>query len=315
MRILATTAAAAQAEGTVPDLVLPPPAPPVEPEVNPADLLEGFDWKNWRDWLDKLTDFAVEFGPKLAAAVVTVFVGWIIARIVANVFRKLLRASRIDETLTAFTGHVVYGAIMAFAVVAGLGRLGVETTSFVAIIGAATFAVGFALQGSLSNFAAGVMMMIFRPLRVGDLVDAGGVHGIVEEIGIFATVINTLDNKRVIVSNASITDQNIVNYSANGKIRIDMVFGIGYGDDVDRARETLLSILQADQRVLADPAPAVELLELGDSSVNLACRPFVDPQHYWDVWFDTHRAVKKTFDAEGISIPFPQRDVHLFQAS
>ena len=242
-------------------------------------------------------------------------IGWCLARIITNLITKLMRASRVDQTLMAFAGHVIYGAILAFAVVASLGRLGVQTTSFVAILGAATFAVGFALQGSLSNFAAGVMMMVFRPLKVGDLVEAGGVHGLVQEVGIFATTINTLDNKRVIVSNAGITDQNITNYSANGKIRVDMVFGIGYSDDVEKARKVLLGILPSDKRVLTAPAAMVELIELGDSSVNLTCRPFVIPEHYWDVWFDTHRAVKKTFDDQDISIPFPQRDVHMIQAS
>ena len=181
------------------------------------------------------------------------------------------------------------------------------------MIGAAVFALGFALQGSLANFAAGVMLMIFRPLKEGDLVEAGGILGTVEEVGVFATIINTLENKKAIVSNSKVTGDNIINYSANGKIRVDMTFGIGYTDSVDKAMDILNDLMSSDPRVLKTPAHTVAMIGHGASSIDLVCRPFVNPANYWDVWFDTHKAVKDAFDSNGISIPFPQRDVHLHQ--
>ena len=205
--------------------------------------------------------------------------------------------------------------LLAFVFVSAITKLGVNTASFVAILGAASFAIGFAMQGSLSNFAAGVMLMIFRPMRVGELVEAGGVLGTVEEVGVFATIINTLENKRAIIANSTITGGNIINYSSNGVLRVDMTFGIAYEADMDQAMKIMSDVLAKDERVLKDPAPTVACSEHGDSSVNFVCRPYVHPDHYWDVWFDTHKAVKEAFDAANIGIPFPQRDVHLIQAS
>lgn len=268
-----------------------------------------------QQWLLDAKDKLIDYLPTLIAAIAILVVGWFIARFVTNLVRKAMRRGKVDETLAGFLAHMVYMALMAFVVISAITKLGVSTASFVAILGAASFAVGFAMQGSLSNFAAGVMLMIFRPMRKGDLVEAGGVLGTVEEVGVFATIIHTLENKRAILANSTVTDGNIINYSANGKLRVDMTFGIGYEDDIDEAIATMEEILAADPRVLKDPAPTVALFEHGDSSVNFVCRPYVEPAHYWDVWFDTHKAVKKAFDAKGISIPFPQRDVHLFQAS
>ncbi|MEM7519334.1 MAG: mechanosensitive ion channel family protein, partial [Planctomycetota bacterium] len=185
--------------------------------------------------------------------------------------------------------------------------------SFVAILGAAGFAIGFALQGSLSNLAAGMLLMFFRPVRVGDLVEVAGIEGIVGEIGVFATILNTLDNKRVTVANAKVTENNIVNYTINGKLRVDMTFGIGYGDDVDRAMAILQRCIEEEPLILKDPEPMVAVSAHGDSAVEIVCRPWCDPADYWDLWFAMHRSVKKAFDAEGIEIPFPQRDVHLHQ--
>jgi len=189
--------------------------------------------------------------------------------------------------------------------------MGVETTSFVAVLGAATLAIGFALQGSLSNFASGVMLIIFRPFKTGDFIEAGGATGTVEEVGVFATKIKTGDNKAVIAPNSSITSGNIINYSAKEMRRIDMVFGIGYGDDIKKAKEVLHSILDADARVLKDPAPTIGVLELADSSVHFACRPWVKTADYWGAYFEITEQVKLQFDAQGISIPFPQQDLHL----
>jgi small conductance mechanosensitive channel len=273
------------------------------------------DLEGLQGWLETAQDKLFDFLPSLMAAVVIVLLGWLASKMITGLVRSTLGKSKLDGTLVSFLSSMLYMVLMVFVVISAITKLGVNTTSFVAILGAAGFAVGFAMQGSLSNFAAGVMMMIFRPIREGDLVEAGGVLGTVHEVGVFATVINTLENKRAIVANSSITGGNIINYTANGQLRVDMTFGIGYGDDIDKAMSIMEGILASDERVLADPAPTVALFEHGDSSVNFVCRPHVKPEHYWAVWFDTHKAVKQAFDEQGVSIPFPQRDVHLFQQS
>jgi small conductance mechanosensitive channel len=313
----------------------PEPAPELAPELAPdataqdaaneavagaaEDLVNNIpdatDLEGWTRLLGTAKDKAIDFLPILGATAAILFIGWIVARVLTNVLRRIMQKSKVDKTLTSFVCSCVYFGLMAFVVVAAITKLGVNTASFVAIIGAAGFAVGFALQGSLSNFAAGVMLMIFRPLKAGDLVEAGGVMGHVEEVGVFATIINTLEHKRAIIANATVTGDNIINYSANGKIRVDMTFGIGYSDDIDNAKKIMSDVLAGDPRVLKTPGPTVAMIEHGANSVNFACRPFVKPEDYWDVWFDTHEAVKKAFDKAGVSIPFPQRDVHLHQVS
>ena len=265
--------------------------------------------------IDAVGTWAEEFGPKLLAALAILVIGYFLARLVTAAVKKALGRTHIDPTLTIFVGNLVYAIAITFVVVAAISKVGVETTSFVAILGAAGFAVGFALQGSLSNFAAGVMLLIFRPFRVGDLIEAGGAMGTVQEISIFTTILNTLDNRRVIVSNSSITDGNIINYSTNDTRRVDMTFGIGYGDDIPKAMEVLTRVVKSHPKVLAEPEPDVAVCELGDSSVNFVVRPWCRPDDYWTVYFDIHRMVKMELDAEGISIPFPQRDVHLYQAT
>jgi len=257
-------------------------------------------------------DKAIEYAPAVLGAIAILILGWIVARLITALMRKALGRSKLDPTLINFAASVTYMGLMAFVFISAISQLGVNTASFIAVLGAAGFAVGFALQGSLSNFAAGVMLMIFRPMREGDLVEAGGVLGIVSEVGVFATIINTLENKRAVISNSAITGGNIINYSVNGNLRVDMTFGIGYGDDMDKAMELMMGVLKADERVLATPAPTVACVGHGASSVDFVCRPFVHPDHYWDVWFDTHKKVKEAFDAAGVSIPFPQRDVHMF---
>ena len=273
------------------------------------------DGEGIQRWLQTAQEKLIEFLPSLAAAVVILVLGWVITKIITALVRKALTRSGLDSTLTNFLGNLVNMALLAFVIVSAITKLGVNTASFVAILGAASFAIGFAMQGSLSNFAAGVMLMIFRPLREGDLVEAGGVLGTVAEVGVFATIINTIENKKAIIANSTVTGGNIINYTANGVLRVDMTFGIGYGDDIDKAIAIMQGILDADDRVLKDPASTVALFEHGDSSVNFVCRPFVKPEHYWDVWFDTHKAVKEAFDAQGVSIPFPQRDVHMIPQS
>jgi small conductance mechanosensitive channel len=210
---------------------------------------------------------------------------------------------------------MAYMGIMALVVISALGQLGVNTTSFAAIIAAAGLAIGFALQGSLGNFAAGIMLIIFRPFKAGDFVEAGGVAGVVEDVQIFATKIRTGDNKEITVPNGAITGSSIVNYSAKPTRRVDMVFGIGYDDDIKRAKEILEQVVTSDQRVLSDPAPTIAVSELADSSVNFVVRPWVNSGDYWPVLFDITENVKLEFDKQSVSIPFPQTDVHVHQSA
>jgi small conductance mechanosensitive channel len=265
------------------------------------------------NFTDTLMDYVYAYGPNIIYAIVILIVGRIVTAFVGGVVRRLMNRSKVDITLTNFIVSLTKILLMTFVVIAAINKLGIQTTSLVAIIGAAGLAVGFALQGSLGNFAAGVMIIIFRPFAVGDYVEAGGIAGSVEQAGIFTTIFKTPDNKKVIVPNGQITSGSITNYSANDSRRVDMVFGIGYGDDIKKAKETLERILREDERVLKEPAPVVAVSELGDSSVNFVVRPWVKTSDYWNVYFDIHEKVKLTFDNENISIPFPQRDVHLFQ--
>jgi small conductance mechanosensitive channel len=236
-----------------------------------------------------------------------------VAKGVRKLVERVMTKSKVDSTLISFTANLAYIALLAFIVVAALGQLGIQTTSFIAILGAAGLAVGLALQGSLSNFAAGFLLIIFRPFKVGDYIEGGGVTGVVEAIQIFTTQLKTPDNKTVIVPNARMTDDNIVNWTVKGTRRVDMVMGIGYEDDIDKARSLMAEIIAADSRILKDPAPQIAVSELADSSVNFVVRPWTRVEDYWSVYFDLTEKIKKAFDANGVSIPFPQRDVHLYQ--
>ena len=265
------------------------------------------------DWLVKIQELALQYAPRLVMALGALVVGWIAVSVAVSFLNKALGRSKIDSTLSGFLCNIVRAGLLTLVVLMAMQTLGIQTASFVAILGAAGFAIGFALKDSLGNFASGVMIMIFRPFKAGDFVDAGGTSGSVVEVGVFATVIKTGDNKKVIVSNTSITGNNITNYSAFPTRRIDMVFGIGYDDDIDKARSILQRVLSEDERILAEPAPVIALSELGESSVNFVCRPWVKTSDYWPVRWAVQERVKKAFDAEGVSIPFPQRDVHLHQ--
>jgi len=227
--------------------------------------------------------------------------------------RRVMKKGNTDETLAKFLLAIIRMALLVIVVIASINMLGVQTTSFIAILGAAGLAVGLALQGSLSNFASGVMLIIFRPFKVGDYVEAGGSAGVIQEIRIFSTIMHTPDNCKVILPNSTITGGNITNYSANDTRRVDLVFGIGYDDDIKAAKQILEEIVAADDRVLKDPAPTVAVSELADSSVNFVVRPWVKNADYWGVYFDVTEKVKLTFDERGISIPYPQTDVHLHQ--
>jgi len=253
------------------------------------------------------------YGLKIVFAIIILIIGRWVARLFSKLIQRVMKKQDVDETLRSFAGNMIYYALLTFVVLAALGQLGIQTTSFIAVIGAAGLAIGLALQGSLANFASGFLMIMFRPFKVGDLIEGAGVMGTVESLQIFTTQLRTPDNKKIIVPNASLTGDNIINWSATGTRRVDMVFGIGYDDDIDKAKQLIAEILAADERVLQDPAPQVAVSELADSSVNFVARPWAKTGDYWGVFFDTTEAVKKRFDAEGISIPYPQSDVHLYQ--
>ncbi|MGD8511998.1 MAG: mechanosensitive ion channel [Gammaproteobacteria bacterium] len=267
------------------------------------------------DFLTRAYDLGAEFGLKLVTALVIFIIGRWVARRLAGLVEKGMTKAGTDSTLTGFLRNIVYIGLLTFVILAAIAQLGVQTTSFIAVLGAAGFAVGLALQGSLANFAAGVLIIIFRPFKSGDFVEAGGVAGVVENIQIFTTTMRTGDNKTIIIPNGQITSGTIVNYSTKDTRRVDMVIGVGYGDDLDKVRRVLEEILKEDERVLEDPAPTIGVLELADSSVNFAVRPWVKSADYWPVYFALHEKVKKRFDKEGISIPFPQQDVHIHQVA
>ena len=263
--------------------------------------------------VQRIWELVAIYGLKVLAAIVIFIAGRWVAKAVANFIKRMMTKSNTDETLVQFVGNLSYIALLAFVIIAALNQLGIHTTSFIAILGAAGLAIGLALQGSLGNFAAGVLMIIFKPFKVGDYIEGAGVAGTVEEIQIFSTQLVTPDNKTIIVPNAKMTGDNITNYSAKGTRRVELVFGIGYGDDIDHARQVIESVIGQDDRVLEDPAPAVVVSELADRSVNFKVRVWTSADDYWGFYFDTTEKVKKQFDAEGISIPFPQRDVHMYE--
>ena len=265
--------------------------------------------------LPKLYELGAEYGLKILFAAAILIIGRFIALGLKKAIRKALQSGKVDETLSTFIVNLSYVAIMSFVIIAAIGKLGIQTTSFVAILGAAGLAIGLALQGSLSNFASGVLILIFKPVKVGDYIEAGGAAGIVKEIDIFTTTLNTPDFKKVIVPNSKIMGDNITNYSANEHRRVDLVIGISYSDNMDHALNLFKEVVQAHPMVLQDPPPAYGVLELGDSSVNIVVRPWVLPENYWTVHFDLLKKIKERIDQEGLSIPFPQRDVHLFQES
>ncbi|GLR71101.1 mechanosensitive ion channel family protein [Agaribacter marinus] len=258
-----------------------------------------------------LDTYIIPFAINLALAIVIYVVGKFVVKIIVNIVGKLLKKAKYDDMLVDFLKAIANAVLMLFVIIAALNELGIDTSSLVAILAAAGLAIGLSLQGSLSNFAAGVMLLVFRPFKAGDFVDAGGATGVVKNISIFTTTMNSVDNKLIIVPNGSIYSGNITNFSAMDTRRVDMVFGIGYDDDLKKAKEILTEMINADDRVLKDPAPQVALSELGDSSVNFVVRPWVNSADFWGLKFDFTEAVKLRFDAEGISIPYPQMDVHV----
>lgn len=260
---------------------------------------------------DSIFELISVYAIKGVVALAIFFIGKFIAKRAVKLLQSLMTKANIDPTLVTFGGNVLYGLALAFVIIASLSQLGINTTSLAAVIAAAGLAIGLALQSSLSNLAAGVMIILFRPVKKGDYVEAAGTSGTVEEISIFTTHLKTPDNKAVIVPNGSIIADNITNYSAKPTRRVDMVFGIGYDDDLKKAKKTLEKIVSADKRILKEPEPVIAVSELADSSVNFVVRPWVKSEDYWNVYFDLQEAVKLQFDKEGISIPYPQQDMHI----
>ena len=263
--------------------------------------------------VEKMMEALTLYGMKIIASVVIIVVGLWISKIIKNCFVKTLQKKEVDPTLVGFFASMLHGGLVIFVVISAISKLGVQTTSFVAVIGAAGLAVGLALQGSLSNFAAGILLILFKPFKVGNFVKAGGEAGVIVEVGIFTTEMKTPDNVQIIIPNATIMGSAITNVSAHPTRRIDMTLGVGYDDDLNKAKQIMEDLLAADERVLKDPVVTIAVANLGESSVDFVVRPWVNSGDYWAVKSDFTKAVKEKFDAEGISIPYPQSDVHLFQ--
>ena len=265
--------------------------------------------------LQRVYEYLAQYGFKVIGALIILLVGRWLAKFISQWIERVLIKSRVDKTLAKFAKNLSNMVLLIFVLIAAMARLGVETAQFAIVLGAAGLAIGLALQGSLSNFASGFLMIIFRPFKVGDFIEAAGVKGTVIEIQLFNTIINTPDNIRAIIPNAQITGGNVLNYTTNGTRRVDLVIGVSYGDDLKKARTIIEGVLAQDERVLQDPKPNVAVFELGDSSVNFVVRPWVKSVDYWDAYFDITSKVKLALDENGISIPYPQRDVHLKNGS
>ncbi len=263
--------------------------------------------------MDQLMVFATTYGLKIVGAILILIVGRVAAGLVRKGVRRLLRNAKADEAIGSFAANLSFVLVMVFTIIAALSKFGIQTASFVAVLGAAGFAVGFALQGSLANFASGIMILAFRPFKAGDLVEAAGVTGIVKEIQLFNTVIATLDNIKIIVPNGKLYGDVIKNLSGYNTRRVDLVIGIGYSSSMQQAYDIIQGLIKEDPRILKDPAPQIAVAELADSSVNFVVRPWVQSKDYWEVRFDLTRKVKERFDAAGVEIPFPQHTVHLLQ--
>lgn len=262
---------------------------------------------------EKATEWVATYGMRVIGALLILLIGLWAAKLVRRVIARMMERSKLEPMLVSFVSSLAYCGMVVFVVIAALEKLDVKTTSFVAILGAAGLAVGLALQGSLANFASGVLIVIFKPFKVTDFIEAAGVKGIVQDMHIFTTTLNTPDNKKVIIPNAKLTADNITNYSAYDKRRVDLTAGISYGDDIDKARASIEAVLAENTKILRDPAPKIAVVEMADSSVNFVVRPWTRSETYWDVYFEVTEGIKKRFDADGISIPFPQRDVHVYE--
>jgi len=263
--------------------------------------------------LNKLIEWGSTFGIKLIAAIAIFIIGRIIAKGIRKLIVKVMDKRKVDKTISSFISSLTFSALLVFVILAALSQLGIQTTSFMAIIGAAGLAIGLALQGSLSNFASGFLIILFKPFKVGDYVDAGGVSGIISKISVFTTEINSLDNKKIIVPNSQIMNGTIINYTAEKTRRVDLVFGVGYNSDLKRVKDILLGIIEKHELILKNPEPFIRLGNLNDSSLDFTVRVWTKTENYWDVFFDLTEQAKEEFDKNGINIPFPQMDVHLIK--
>lgn len=265
--------------------------------------------------IQQVIDLAVVYGIKIALALAIYIVGKWLVGVVSSAMQKAMSARDVDPTIAKFVGSIAYYLMFAFVIIAALGQLGVQTASVVAIMGAAGLAIGFALQGTLSNFAAGVMMILLRPIKVGDWVEVAGESGSVSEVAIFATTLLTGDNKTVIIANAAVMGSNIINYSTQQERRVDLVVGVGYSSNIQQVKDELQAIASAESRILHDKGVTIGVSELADSSVNLVFRSWVKSADYWGVFFDLNERIKVRFDEVGIEIPFPQMDIHSDKAA
>jgi len=266
---------------------------------------------DWEAILGVITAFLAKYWLQVVAAIIIFVVGRWLAKLISNLVAKALTRAHVEPTLTNFVKNLCHIALFTFVIIAALKKLGIPMTEFTVVVGAAGLAIGFALQGSLANFAAGVMLIIFKPFKVGDFVELAGKKGTVQEIQIFNTILNAPDNVRIIVPNGQVTASNIMNYTVNGTRRVDLVVGVSYEDDLKKARKVIEDVLAGEDRILADPPVTVAVSELADSSVNFVVRPWVKTVDYWDVYFNITEGLKTALDKNGITIPYPQRDIHM----
>lgn len=263
------------------------------------------------NYSEKIYDLVLFYGPRLVGAILTLLIGLWVIKVVQKAAKKSFEKRDVDVSLRGFLNSMIGILLKIMLIISVVGMVGVQMTSFIAILGAAGLAVGMALSGTLQNFAGGVMILIFKPFKVGDFIDAQGHMGIVNEIQIFNTILKTPDNKTIIIPNGGLSTSSMTNFSTEATRRVDFTFGIAYGDDYDKAKKVLLKLINDDERILKDPEPFVALTELADSSVNIVVRVWAEAANYWGIYFDLHEKVYKTFDKEGLNIPFPQMDVHL----
>ncbi len=272
-----------------------------------------------KELMETVMQWLLQDGINLAKAIVLALIIFVIGKWIAGAIRNKLKTTmqnrNVDPALVSFGTSIIYYMLLIAVVLAAVQQLGFQTTSLVAVLGAAGLAVGLALQGSLSNFASGVLIIMFRPFKIGDFIDAGGQAGVVQEIGVLVTILKTPDNKKIIQPNSAIMSGAIVNVTANDTRRVDMTVGVSYSDDLDKVQNIITEVLNADSRVLKDPAPQVVVAELADSSVNFNVRPWTATSDYWGVFFDFQKTIKQRLDQEGVSIPFPQQDVYMHQVA
>ncbi len=268
---------------------------------------------NFEEWLPKFQAFGIEYGLLALKALAIFVIGRLVAKLLTSIADRVMKRGSMDNMLRKFLRNILYAVLLTFVVIASISALGIQTASLVAVIGAAGLAIGLALQGSLANFAAGVLMIIFRPYKLGDLVNVAGTEGFVEVVDVFTTVLRLPDKTKIIIPNGQIMSDKIINYTEADKRRMELLVGIGYNDDIDKARDVIMSAIKESDYVLDDPAPAVTVAELGDNSVNLAVRPWVESATYAPASHEITERVKKALDKAGINIPYPQRDVHIFK--